>query len=147
MDRLETTHIGSRCMQKYFLHAIGSLTLLLAMEVLGSPSPSLLTKTNINEVTNEFDMHITNRQALDAQTEGLKNMGIKASQSSNTSDLLSAEDLAKMGSEQSRLSSISENDLETRGMDTRHSKENAFFDEFETDYTRPGAMALSLIHI
>ena len=128
--------------KQYNIFVIMLLILTVVVDVFASSlAPPVPIKTNKNEVTREFEQHIPDKAALDVKIEALKNSGIDASKAGNTSDLLSLEDAKKLGSEQSRLSGISENNLESEGRSTRYSKDNAYFDEFETDYTRPGAMA------
>ncbi len=110
--------------------------------VFASSASSLpLVRTNINEVTSEFDTYIPDKRELDIHTDELRNAGAKSAESPNVGDFLSVEDAGKLSSEQGRLSSIDENSLESEGRRERNKEENAYFTDFETDYTKPGAMA------
>ena len=141
MRKCAAKNIASRGAQKYILPVLVSIALLYTSRSFANDFPAVPTKTNINTVSDEFEKHITNSKELEQQTEDLKNLGIQSSKSSNVSDLLSDTDLAKMNSEQSRLSSIGDNNLEDQGRDVRNSTDNVYFDDFETDYTKPGAIA------
>lgn len=118
------------------------LIIVIAQNAYASSVPEIHKKpvrTNLNEVSGEFEEHIENKALLDSNVEDLKSRGISGIEVADPSYILGAEDGSKVSSESSRLSSISEYDLEDAGRRERANPKNSYFDDFETDYTKPGA--------
>lgn len=128
-----------------FFQAISLLLLFSFMkvfDVFASGDTNLPVKTNKNKITTEFEDHIIGKKDLDISVESLRNIGTSAAESApKFDDFLNSDDRAKVSEEQGRLSGIGENSLESEGRKERYSTDNAYFDDFETDYSRPGAMA------
>jgi len=117
-----------------FILAIITLTSnFKALASSASLSPPIRTNTNV--VTSEFETYISDKRGLDIQTEEGRNAGARSAEIPNIADLLSPEGVSKLSIDQGRLSSIDENYLEVEGRMERNKPENAYFDDFETDYT------------
>lgn len=104
-----------------------------------SEMPQKPIRTNLNEVSGEFEEHIENKAILDGNVEDLRSKGVSSVEAADLNSILGAEDKSKVSSESSRLSNISEYDLEDAGRSERANPKNSYFDDFETDYTKPGA--------
>ncbi len=94
-------------------------------------------RSNINQVTDFFDKSIEDKQNIDTVIEESK----QSIQGAITSGAASAEipSSDKIDSEVSKLSRISEYELESAGMRARQSEENEFYDQngFEIDHAKP----------
>jgi hypothetical protein len=108
--------------------------------VFATGGANLPVKTNKNKMTTEFEDHIADKKDLDVNIEALRDIGTSAANSSpDFGNFLSTDDSGKVFSGASRLGNIDENSLESEGRKERYATDNAYFDDFETDYTRPGA--------
>lgn len=128
-----------------FSWAISLLLLFSFMkvfEVFATAGTNPPVKTNKNTMTTEFEDHISNKKDLDVSIEGLRDIGTSAAECSpNFDNFLSTDDSGKVSVGANRLSNVDENSLESEGRKERYSTDNAYFDDFEIDYSRPGAMA------
>lgn len=118
------------------------LIIELAQNTYASSAPEMPKKpvrTNLNEVSREFEEHIENKALLDSKVEGLRASGIEGIETADPSSILGAGEGSKVSSEASRLSRIGEYDLEDAGRRERSNPKNSYFDNFETDYSKPGA--------
>lgn len=129
----------------YSLQALSCLVLglFLNINVAFASSETLApsVKTNKNVVSTEFNDHIVDKAALDAEVENLRSMATEKAKTPDQAEFLSEEERGKLGSEQARLSSVRDTDLESEGRKVRYSEENVHFNDFETEYTKAGAMA------
>lgn len=119
------------------------LIIELAQNTYASSAPEMPKKpvrTNLNEVSREFEEHIENKALLDSKVEGLRASGIEGIETADPSSILGAGEGSKVSSEASRLSRIGEYDLEDAGRRERSNPKNSYFNNFETDYSKPGAL-------
>ena len=96
------------------------------------------TETNINKVTTEFQDNIDSYSDFEKEVAQMRETAASNAGGFEAQTLLGAKE-AEAASQ--HLQGIGAHSLEARGRDERAKKENDYFDEFETDYTRPGALA------
>lgn len=91
-------------------------------------------KTNKNEITTEFD-EITNRAELETNLEISRHEEVASIGKGRISEVFKPSE-----ADVEELKTIDEYSLEAKGREARYSADNIYFDEFETDYRRPGAI-------
>lgn len=99
---------------------------------------SLAIQTNVNEVTDLFDKHIENKDALFDNLKAQNNNAINEINSKN--GVNSIEGINQAEAKSAELKNIKETDLDNAGRGKRASEEYRFYDEneLEPDYTKPG---------
>jgi len=99
---------------------------------------SLAIQTNVNEVTDLFDKHIENKDALFDNLKAQNNNAINEINSKN--GVNSIEGINQAEAKSAELKNIKETDLNNAGRGKRASEEYRFYDEseLEPDYTKPG---------
>ncbi len=116
---------------------IAYLGIFMPAKIFASAAVKIPTKTNRNEVTREFD-EIQNRSSFEANNNALREDASRNVGGGAMAEVFSPNE-ALVGD----LKGIDDMSLESRGLEAKGSETNDYFREnnFETDYTRPGAMA------
>jgi len=96
---------------------------------------AISVKTNKNEVSREFDQ-IENREKLETNIEDIRIQATSTIGSGPMFDIFTPNE-----SQTTDLQNIDEYSLESKGRDARYTPDNLYFNDFETNYTRPGAIA------
>lgn len=96
-------------------------------------------KTNQNKISDEFNTPLI--QEMNSELETLKQIGIDSAISQDKSEIFLNEEITQMHQEKDYIMALPEVNVEGEGRSIRASKDNTYFNEFETDYTKPGAMA------
>lgn len=112
------------------------LMLLLSKECFAASSMKAPVKTNKNEITIEFNDNIENRASLDLEISEQRNAATSSIGSGAVMEVLALNEGAV-----SDLKSIDANSLEGNGREARSLPDNTYFNDFETDYTKPGSAA------
>ena len=91
--------------------------------------------TNRNEVNKEFDTHIESRADFDAQVNGLKSEAVSAVGQGEVLEVLKPD---ATNEKIQKLKKMDPYSLEAEARHARGAEENAYFDDFETDYSVAG---------
>lgn len=91
-----------------------------------------IVHTNKNKITCEFTDHIENKEALDVDVSSLRQSAISSAGSGEIKEVFEPK-------RDGALETLDPHSLESRGREARNREENTYFNDFETDYTRPGA--------
>lgn len=100
--------------------------------VIVNPNVTLALKTNSNKITSEFRDHIEDKEALDIDISSLRQDAANSLGNGAMQEVFSPES-------QRSLESLDPHSLESFGREERNKEENKYFNDFETDYTKPGA--------
>ena len=113
------------------------LIVIVSMQIFASKPGSNPVRANANEITNFFDDEIKDRKILERQVEDLiekakspiENKSALSEINGNENDMEK-----KIEQEISKVNSINEFNLESKGREEREKEENSFFDKLEINH-------------